>query len=191
MTEPQHPSPPAGSAAPGQVLATGLPGCLVRPWQAADKADLVLHADNRKVWRNLTALFPHPYTAADADFWIALVHQPSNNRHLAIEWQGRAVGGIGIIAGDDVHCRTGQLGYWLGEAHWGRGIATAAARAMVAHARAELSFARLEARVYAWNPASGRVLEKAGFAREAVLRRSVFKDGELIDSTLYAMVFDA
>lgn len=84
----------------------------------------------------------------------------------------------------DAKC--GRIGYWLAEALWGRGIMSAAVEAVSRHAFARLGFARLEARVFAWNPASMRVLEKCGYEREGRLRRSVFKDGELIDAVLYA-----
>ncbi len=133
-------------------------------------------------------MFPHPYAEADADNWVSIANQPTASIHAAIELEGEAVGGIGVIARDGISCRTGHFGYWLGEAHWGHGIATAAARAMVAHLSTDSQFARLEAPVFEWNPASMRVLEKAGFVREGLLKRSVFKDGQLIDSVLYALV---
>lgn len=99
-----------------------------------------------------------------------------------------AVGGIGIDRGEGVHEKSGHFGYWLGEAYWGRGIMTAAVRATAEHALTRLGLVRLEAPVFAWNPASMRVPEKCGFVREGVLRRSVYKDGEIIDSVLYARV---
>jgi RimJ/RimL family protein N-acetyltransferase len=154
----------------------------------ADQSQLQRIANDREVWRNLTDQFPHPYTDADAAFWVQHAGASSPSIHLAIELQGALVGGTGIIAGEGIHQKTGQFGYWLGREFWGRGIATAAARAMLNYARTSLPFARLEAPVFAWNPRSMHVLEKVGFTRECVLRRSVFKDGELIDSVLYAYV---
>jgi ribosomal-protein-alanine N-acetyltransferase len=169
-------------------LQTSHPSCVLRPWSVADKASLLAHADNRNIWRNLTEMFPHPYTPADADRWFQITASPGRSVFFAIEVDGAAVGGIGAIAGDGIACRTGQFGYWLGEAHWGKGVATAAATALVAHLQAERRFVRLEAPVFAWNPASMRVLEKAGFQREGVLRSSVTKDGQLIDSVMYARI---
>jgi ribosomal-protein-alanine N-acetyltransferase len=166
-------------------LRTDLQGCLLRSWAVSDKANLVRYANNRAVWRNLLDSFPHPYSEADADFWIA--HTRANpGLHFAIQFDGEAIGGIGVTARSGVAIKTAHFGYWLGEHAWGKGIATAAARAMVSYAFTAFPFARLEAPVFAWNPASMRVLEKAGFSREGVLRNSVFKDGELIDSVLYA-----
>ena len=169
-------------------LPTELPECSLRSWQPQDTGSLVKNANNRNVWRNLTHMFPHPYTLADAEAWVRIANEPSASLHLAIEFQGEAVGGIGAIAGEGIAQRTAQFGYWLGEAHWHKGIATAAARAMVNHLQSTLAFARLEAPVFEWNPRSMRVLEKIGFVREGLLRRSVFKDGQLIDSVMYALV---
>ena len=167
-------------------LATSLPGCALRPWRAADRDNLVLHANQRQVWRNLTDSFPHPYTVQDADGWLALCAEPGRSVHLAITVDDAAVGGIGAIAGSGVGCATADFGYWLGQAVWGRGIATAAARSLAGQLLNAGTFARLQATVFAWNPASMRVLEKAGFVREGLLRHSVTKDGCLIDSVLYA-----
>lgn len=172
------------------TLHTEIPGCTLRPWRHEDEAALLRHANNRKVWRNLTERFPHPYTEADAKAWFAIAAQASASVHLAIDLDGEAMGGIGLIAGEGITRYTAQFGYWLGEAHWGRGIATAAARAMVSFAFAHTDFVRLEAPVFAWNPASMRVLEKTGFQREALLKRSVFRDGQIIDAVLYATVRD-
>jgi len=171
-------------------LPTELGSCVLRAWAASDKPALLRHADDRRVWRNMDDSFPHPYTAVHADDWIAMASRPGPSVHCAIELDGEAVGGIGVIAGAGVSRRCGRLGYWLGASAWGRGIATAATRAFAPHVLAATDLVRLEARVYAWNPASARVLEKSGFAHESVQRRSVFKDGQLADSALYVRLRD-
>lgn len=171
------------------LLATGLPDCVLRPWRAADQDSLVRHADNRRVWRNMTHTFPHPYTADDAQLWLRIAANPGASIQLAIDVGGEAVGGIGAIAGEGIYRATAQFGYWLGEAWWGRGIATAAARALASRIASERLFARLEAQVFEWNPASMRVLEKSGFQRDAVLRSAATKDGLLLDTVLYSRVF--
>lgn len=170
-------------------LPTALPGCVLRPWRAADRDALVREANNRRVWRNMTHTFPHPYTQLDADLWLSIAADPGASIQLAIAIDDRPVGGIGVIAGEGIFSATAQFGYWLGESHWGCGIATAAATALADRIGGERLFARLEAQVFEWNPASMRVLEKAGFAREAVLRCAATKDGHLIDTVLYARVF--
>jgi [ribosomal protein S5]-alanine N-acetyltransferase len=173
------------------LLPTEIPGCVLRPWHPDDKPSLIRHANNRNVWRNLTHMFPHPYTHTDADAWVSVANQPSSSLHYAIVLESEAVGGIGAIAGEGISQRTAQFGYWLGEAHWHKGIATAAARAMIGHLGSTHAFSRLEAPVFEWNTRSMRVLEKVGFVREGVLTRSVFKDGQLIDSVMYALIADA
>lgn len=171
-------------------LATALTGCVLRPWALADKASLVANANNHRVWRNLADVFPHPYTDADAEFWLSFANTPSRSIHFAIEYAGEAVGGVGARAGEGIFVRTAQFGYWLGEPYWGRGIMTAAAAAMLEHLKQDARFARLEAPVFEWNPASMRVLDKIGFVREAVKRHSVTKDGQLIDSVLYSYLLN-
>ncbi len=166
-------------------LCTDLQDCLLRPWTASDKQNLVRCANNKAVWRNLLDSFPHPYSEASAKFWVA--HAQANpGLHFAIQFGGEAVGGISVIPQSGVAIKTAHFGYWLGERAWGKGIATAAARAMASYAFQAFPFARLEAPVFSWNPASMRVLEKSGFSKEGVLRHSVFKDGHLIDSVMYA-----
>lgn len=162
--------------------------CVVRDWTLSDGASLVRFANNRNVWRNLAHNFPHPYTEADADSWFALLGKMDPPRHWALEVEGRAVGGIGIILGEGIYAKSAHFGYWLGEPYWGRGIMTAAARATADHVFSHFDVVRLEAPVFEWNPASMRVLEKCGFVREGALRRSVLKDGQLIDAVLYARV---
>ncbi len=162
--------------------------CIVRNWTLGDQSSLVRLADNRNVWRNLTHRFPNPYTDADADSWLGLQVQKSVSNNWAIEIDGVAAGGIGIEPGEGVFAKSARFGYWLGEPYWGRGIMTAAVRATVDHVFSRFDLVRLEAPVFEWNPASMRVLEKCGFVREGVLRRSIFKDGQIIDAVLYARV---
>lgn len=162
--------------------------CAVRDWEYSDKASLVRHANNAKVWRNLLDRFPHPYTEADAESWFALIETLSPRTHWAIDIDGEAVGGIGVEPGQGTYARTGHFGYWLGESYWGRGIMSAAVRTTVEYVFSRVDVVRLEAPVFEWNPASMRVLEKCGFRREGVLRKSAFKDGQLIDTVLYARI---
>jgi ribosomal-protein-alanine N-acetyltransferase len=162
--------------------------CTVRHWRASDKSALLRLADNRAVWRNLTHRFPHPYTEADADSWFAMLGASPNPTHWAIDIGGEAVGGIGVKIGEGVFVKSAEFGYWLGEPLWGRGIMSAAVRETSGYVLDHFDLVRLHAPVFEWNPASMRVLEKCGFVREAVLRKSVFKDGQIIDAILYALL---
>lgn len=165
-----------------------LEGCRIRSWKRSDETALVRQANNRHIWINLRDRFPHPYRRADARAWLAHVagHRPETN--FAIDVGGEAAGGIGFHLQEDVHRRSAEIGYWLGEPFWGKGIATQAVRALTAHAFRAHDLTRIFAFVFEWNPASARVLEKAGFVKEGRLRASVTKDGRTIDQFLYAIV---
>lgn len=162
--------------------------CAVRDWQFGDEAALVVAANNRNIWRNLHHRFPHPFTQADAKGWFSLLAAMTEPTHWAIEVGGVAVGAIGVDLGEGIYAKSGHFGYWIDEEYWGRGIMTAAVRSVSKYALSHFGLVRLEAPVFAWNPASMRVLEKAGFEREGILRKSVLKEDQLIDQVLYALV---
>ncbi|HET7457570.1 MAG TPA: GNAT family N-acetyltransferase [Gemmatimonadaceae bacterium] len=163
---------------------------LLRPWRADDRAALLRHIDDRAVSRNLR-LVPHPYTDDDATAWLSVVvASPPPEGNYAIEVDGGLVGAIGLQRGTDIESQSFEVGYWLGRTLWGRGIMTDALRAVTAAGFAEPDVARIYAPVFAWNPASMRVLEKAGYRREAVLVRSGVKEGTLIDRVVYAITRD-
>ena len=162
-------------------------GITLRTWRPADRDAIALHANNYNVWINLNNHFPRPYRRADADAWIQrCAAEGENPSHFAIDYQGAAIGGIGFEALRDVNFLTADVGYWLGEPFWGKGFATAALHQLTAYAFEHSSLERLQAYVYAWNPASARVLEKAGYTLEGRLRRNFIKDGRVGDSLLYA-----
>lgn len=162
---------------------------ILRLWQPDDAPALAAIADDRGIWINLRDRFPSPYTLEDARTWIAFASGEADPMsHPAIVVGGAVAGGMGIEPLSDVNRLTAEIGYFLGRAFWGRGIATAAVRALTAHAFDVRGFERVEAPIFAWNPASGRVLEKAGFALEGRFRRRMIKDGKLGDELLYARV---
>jgi len=169
-------------------LDLGVADAVIRPWRRGDEAALVRHADSRKVWINLRDRFPHPYTPADAERWIAFATSQQPQTNFAIAVGDEVVGGIGLDLKTDVERRSAEVGIWLGEVYWGKGIGTAAARAMTDYAFATFDLCRLFCGVFPWNGASMRILEKAGYACEAVLRKAAIKDGKTIDVYLYAAV---
>jgi [ribosomal protein S5]-alanine N-acetyltransferase len=172
------------------IKMSGAEPIILRPWRCSDIPSLVRYANNRKIWINLRNIFPHPYTQAEAEKWIALCESDQGrlSTQFAIEFEGEAIGSVGYRLLEDVNCKTGVIGYWLAEPFWGRGIATAALKQTTDSAFHNSSLERLEATVFEWNPPSARVLEKAGYQLEARLRRSIFKDGRLVDSLLYARI---
>jgi RimJ/RimL family protein N-acetyltransferase len=163
----------------------------IRSFRSTDAASLAKHCDNYRVARNMSAI-PHPYSLAHAEEWIATATGHAPETHFAITIDDHVIGGIGIEVGDRdslVVCdHDAEIGYWLGEPFWGRGIATEAVAALTDWAFAELRLVRLHAAVYARNPASARVLEKAGYTFEGRLRARYFRDGQYIDGLLYANV---
>jgi len=162
-------------------------GFVLRDWREEDAGAIALHANDPLVARSLGDRFPHPYTFDDAAWFILRALRGEGERTWAIEVNGEAAGSIGVNPGEGVERHSAELGYWLARAYWGEGIATAAVRALVPHAMRELRLYRLQARVFADNPASMKVLERAGFAHEAVLRRLVVKDDRLLDMHVYAI----
>lgn len=166
-------------------LPTSISNCFLRPWRAGDEDALVHHGDNPNVARYLVAAFPRPYTLADAHDWIALCEAAPAPLNLAIEFAGAPIGGVGGRLGEGEMRRTMSFGYWLGEAYWGRGIATAVVNAYVPYAFG-FGIQRLEAHVYAPNTASARVLDKCGFSMEGRLAQRVVVDDVCLDELMYA-----
>lgn len=164
--------------------------CTLRPFRLADAASLAHQANNRKIWLNLRDLFPHPYTMADAEQYIGRVVDETPTTRFAIDVAGDAVGSVSLKLGSDIERRSAEIGYWLGEAYWGQGIVSAAVGAATAYAFGELDLLRVFAVPLVRNPASVRVLERAGYQREGTMRRSAVKDGLVLDQYLYAAVRD-
>jgi RimJ/RimL family protein N-acetyltransferase len=163
--------------------------CVIRPWREQDAASLARHANSRLVWENLRDDFPHPYTEAHAARFIARAVAADPVTHFAIVVGGEDVGGIGYHLNDDARRGGAEVGYWLNESCWGRGIATAAVRAMTAFLfEAHAPLRRVWAAPFAWNAASARMLEKAGFTFERSLRRSAIKQGRIVNQLLYSIV---
>lgn len=163
-----------------------LESCDVRSFRPADARSLAVHANNRSVWLNLRDTFPHPYTDRDAREFIAFTLRQDPETHFAIAVEGQAAGAIGFRLHDDVERVSTEVGYWLGEAFWGRGIVTEALKAMTRYAFDTYGVTRVYAVPFEWNAPSQRVLEKAGYVFEGRMRRSAIKDGKIIDQLLYA-----
>ena len=166
-------------------MEIGTPGAVLRDWRFGDAASLARHANSPRIALTMRDAFPSPYTLEDAHRFIAAATGTDANLVLAIELDGEAVGGIGIHPLGDVYRRTAEIGYWLSESCRGRGIATDAVRAIVPVAFDRFEIVRLQAGVFSTNPASMRVLERAGFVREAVHANAIWKHGRLLDEVLY------
>ena len=160
--------------------------CLVRPWASADAESLHRHANNRRVSLNLRDRFPFPYELQNARTFLNWIAQQPSPTVWAIEVDGEASGGIGIERHNDIERVSAEIGYWLGESCWNRGIATEALQAVTREAFAQFEITRLYAVPFADHAASARVLEKAGYVLEGRLRQSAIKDGKIRDQLLYA-----
>jgi RimJ/RimL family protein N-acetyltransferase len=160
--------------------------CTIRPWAATDADSLQRHANNRHVSMHLRDRFPFPYEMEQARTFLGWIAKQPSPTVWAIEVNGEAAGGIGIELHTDVERVSAEIGYWLGEAMWGRGIATEALRAVTAEAFKRFDITRLYALPFADHAASVRVLEKAGYLREGHLRRSAIKEGKVRDQLLFA-----
>ena len=155
--------------------------CTLRSWRANDAEQLAVIANDPSIASMMRDRFPHPYTLADAQAFIALASDEHQERSVAIVVDGAVAGGIGCIQGTDIHRVSGEVGYWLGAASRGRGIAAEALRGFVAWIWDNTELQYLHASAFTTNPASVRVLEKAGFTRTHLAPRSAIKQGLLMD----------
>ncbi len=163
-------------------------GCALRPWRRDDAGALAELANDPDVVRYMNHRFPSPYTRADAETWLRVQLGEPDARNWAIEVDGAVAGGIGVTPGALEHAGSVMIGYWVGKRFWGRGIATDALRTLTTHMLATLRPRRLWANVMAANAASARVLENAGYVREAVLARSIVdRHGGVHDEHIFVL----
>ena len=160
----------------------------VRSWGRADLDALVRYANNPRIAANLRDQFPHPYTRSAAASYLNGVREAEVETSFAIEYANEAVGGIGFRPGTDISRCSAEIGYWLGEPFWGQGLTSRAVLAASEWAFEKYGLTRIFATAFSHNVASMRVLEKAGFEREGILRRSAVKNGVILDQVLYAKV---
>ncbi|MCP4748243.1 MAG: GNAT family N-acetyltransferase [Desulfobacteraceae bacterium] len=164
---------------------------IIRNLQIKDAPAIARYANNRKIWLNLRDKFPHPYRLEDAESFISSACKAKPTTVFAIANQIEAIGGIGLCPGEDVHRYTAEMGYWLAEPFWGKGIMTKAVKSLTAYAIRNLKLHRIFAEPYVTNPASAKVLEKAGFVCEGILRSNVYKDGKVLDQYIFSYIANA
>lgn len=162
--------------------------CQIRSWESTDLHPLVLQANNPKIAAQMRDRFPNPYTLQAGQQWLDFAVGAIPEHNFALEAKGELVGGIGYIPGEDIESCAAEIGYWLGEDSWGNGIATAALSHLVAHLFQTEAYARIFALPFEDNPASCRVLEKAGFQLEGILRHAARKNGVIKNQAIYAFL---
>ncbi|WP_064196140.1 MULTISPECIES: GNAT family N-acetyltransferase [Emticicia] len=155
----------------------------LRQWRLGDEESLVRNANNYKIWKNLKDIFPNPYTIEDAGAWVRMA--TDSEETFAIVIDNEAVGGIGILLKEDIYQKNAEIGYWLGEDYWGKGIISSAIPKIVDYTFKKYDIHRIYAGVFEYNLASMRALEKAGFEKEAILKESLFKEGHFYDEHIY------
>jgi RimJ/RimL family protein N-acetyltransferase len=160
---------------------------IIRSLEPKDAKDLSIIANNPKIAANLTDVFPHPYTIKEAKDWIKKNNNSKSTNYL-ITLDNRVVGAIGlsIKKGDRKH--VAEIGYWLGEPYWGKGIGSEALCAVTKYAFDTFKLKRIEAKVYIWNPTSAHILEKAGYKLEGTLRNSTLKQKKIVDEWMYSII---
>lgn len=162
---------------------------MLREWRMEDLPDLVKNANSKKIADTLRNTFPHPYTKEDGEYFLYLCKSadPAKELFYAISLDDIAVGSISLSKKDDINCKTAELGYWVGEAYWGQGIATEAVKKLCAKAFKLMDIVRIYSECCQTNQASRKVLERAGFRLEGHFRKSIYKNGVLQDSYIYAL----
>lgn len=159
----------------------------LRPWKTEDLDRLVVYANNFNIAKNMTDAFPHPYGRENGEAFLKMTASFSPQQIFAIEADGELCGSIGVFPQTDIMRKNAELGYWLAEPFWGRGIVAKAIPQMVDYAFRTFNIERIFARPFGTNTASQRVLEKAGFRLEARFEKTIFKNGEYQDELVYAI----
>jgi RimJ/RimL family protein N-acetyltransferase len=160
----------------------------LRTFKHDDKEKLIKYANNRSIWINLMDGFPHPYSIKDAKKWISFCLTESKNVHLAIIYKNELVGAIGAQFKEDIYRYSAELGYWVGEPFWGKGIATRVIKSATTYLFNTYKINRIYASTFPKNIGSNKVLLKNGFIKEGVLRKAAFKDGFFIDLEVFGLL---
>jgi RimJ/RimL family protein N-acetyltransferase len=158
----------------------------LRHFRESDAPRLAELANNWKIGRNLRDGFPHPYTLEDARKFISLFAE--HETFFAIEYEAEYAGNISLVPLGDVYRKTAEIGYFLGEPYWNKGIMTRAVNLITEFGFKEKHFARIHTGVYEYNPASQKVLEKCGYVKEGIFKKSIFKENQLWDEVRYAKI---
>ena len=164
--------------------------CKIRNWELSDAADLAAVISNKKVQDKLCDGLPYPYTEQDGiDFISAMLAADKNETFsFAVTIDNKAIGSIGVFRQSNIHCRTAELGYYIAEEYWGKGIMTEAVKQICEYVFRKSDIIRIYAETFAYNKASCRVLEKAGFQYEGTLRKNAVKNGKVLDVEMYSLL---
>ncbi|MEP0262903.1 GNAT family N-acetyltransferase [Dokdonia sp.] len=160
----------------------------LREFKNSDALQLSILLNNKKIWDNLRNRIPYPYALEDAKEFIQFCQSENPQTTFIIEKEGTVVGVIGLIVLTDVYCKSAEIGYWLGEPFWNKGIMTKAIQKIVTYGFDELDLVRIFAGVFENNKSSQKVLEKAGFKFECIFEKAIFKNGQLLNEYRYSKI---
>jgi len=163
---------------------------ILRKWDIKDAPDIARYANNKNIADNLRDAFAYPYTLKDAGKYISscLAEDEAKKLSRAIVIKGKAAGSISISVQSDIYRKSAELGYWLAQQYWGRGIMSAAVKQITREAFEKLDIIRIYAQPFAHNKASCKVLQHSGFELEGIMKSSVIKNGQIYDSCMYALI---
>ncbi len=164
--------------------------CKIRKWKLSDAAALAVAISNKKILNNLRDGLPYPYTEKDgADFISDMLSANEDETFaFAITVDNNVIGNIGVFRQENIHRQTAELGYYISEEYWGKGIMTEAVKQICEYVFSNSDIIRIYAEPFAYNTASCRVLEKAGFQYEGTLRNNAVKNGKVIDMKMYSIL---
>jgi len=164
--------------------------CKIREWQIEDAENLALVINNKKIQDNLRDGLPYPYTAANAKEYITSMLSAGKEETyaFAITVDDKAIGSIGVFRCNNIHVRSAEMGYYIAESYWGKGIGTSAVKQTCSYIFENTDIIRIFAEPFAYNTASCHILEKAGFQCEGILRKNAIKNGVILDMKMYALI---
>ncbi|MDE6761471.1 MAG: GNAT family N-acetyltransferase [Lachnospiraceae bacterium] len=164
--------------------------CTIREWNISDAGDLAQIINNKNILDNLRDGLPYPYTVKDAEEFIMAMLSSDKTKTFAfaIVVDDRVIGSIGVFRCENIHFRTAEMGYYIGEPYWGKGLGTSAVEQVCSYIFRHTDIIRIFAEPFAYNTASCRVLEKAGFQLEGVLRNNAVKNGQILDMKMYSKI---
>lgn len=157
----------------------------LRRWQAEDTLSLSLMANNKKIWDNVRDRLPHPYTLEDARNWIVSTQKENPVLNFCVEYDGWVAGSAGILLQDDIYRKSAEVGYFIAEPYWGKGIATKALSILMGYIQDNFDLVRICAITFSHNEASIKVLQKNNFYLESIRRKAAIKNDQLIDDMVW------
>jgi len=162
----------------------------LREWKKSDAEELAKIANNKKIWDNVRDRLPYPYTKKDAKEWLSLVRQQERTTTFCVEADGAMAGSVGFTMKEDVYRKSVEIGYFIAEKFWGKGIATEAIRQLVEYIEKNFDVVRIYAEVFEYNKASMKVLEKNGFYLECIRKKAAIKNNVILDDYVWVRLIE-